>query len=169
MSDIDKILERVDEALSEGKVWRAKEILRGNIGNRGYSPRLYEKYGELLLETGEQLEAGKYLLLSAKRKEEYKEAISLFLKRYSKASARRIVMSFPRGARLKKASHYPEPLKSDLKKLGIRWRLPKANEKPLERGGGEASLLTKLGCFAILAIIMILAIIGLSTVTAWLS
>ena len=51
--------ERARRAVEEGEVWRAKEILRGTIGTQGYDLDLYEQYGELLLQTGELVEAGK--------------------------------------------------------------------------------------------------------------
>ena len=54
---------RVDEAIEQGETWRAKEILRGNIGSGSYDSLLYERYGLLLMELGELVEAGKYLVL----------------------------------------------------------------------------------------------------------
>ena len=55
------LYERVDEAIERGEMWRAKEILRGNIGTSSYDSQLYERYGRLLLDLGEMVEAGKYL------------------------------------------------------------------------------------------------------------
>ena len=42
-----------DAALAEGKLWRAKEILQGNLGTRGYDLELYERLGQVLLEMGD--------------------------------------------------------------------------------------------------------------------
>ena len=63
MPDGETLYDRVDRAIQRGEVWRAKEILRGNIRVRGYDVDLYEQYGRLLLDIGEMSEAGKYLFL----------------------------------------------------------------------------------------------------------
>ncbi len=54
----------VAEALATGKLWRAKEILSGRIASQPFSPELYEQLGALLLRMGDDLAAGKFLLLS---------------------------------------------------------------------------------------------------------
>ena len=76
-----ELYERVDEAVRRGEIWRAKEILRGSIRSRGYDTELYERYGRLLLDLQETLEAGKYLLLSGMRRPEYEASIELCLSR----------------------------------------------------------------------------------------
>jgi hypothetical protein len=170
MADVGDILERVENAICKDEVWRAKEILRGNIGNRGFSPRLYERYGELLLKLGERYEAGKYLFLSGERNQEYEEAISLFLNRHSNVPSNDIVRQFPRGARLEDVSHYPEPLRSDLHTLGVRGRLPVSCAGPRKRGG-KIPMLAKLGCFVALlalAVVVGLSLIGLGVVLTWI-
>ncbi len=170
MAEVDDILERVENAICKDEVWRAKEILRGNIGNSGFSPRLYERYGELLLKLGERYEAGKYLFLSGERNQEYEGAISLFLNRHSRAPSTDIVRQFPRGARLQEVSYYPEPLRSDLRTLGIPGRLPVPRTGPRKRGG-KTTIPAKLGCclaLLALAVVVVLSLIGLGVVLTWM-
>jgi hypothetical protein len=164
---VDDILNRVQAAVRKGEVWRAKEILRGNIRNSGFSPRLYGCYGKLLLELGEKHEAGKYLFLSGERDEEYQEAISLFLDRQRRNPPNDIVLRLPRGARLRKVAEYPEPLRSDLKRFGAGGRLPVPDSGPRERDPGPSGLVQRLapfGCFVVAAAIVVLTIVGFLTV-----
>ena len=77
-------IERANKAIQEGQLWRAKEILSGNIGIREFEPELYQHYGELLLKIGDLIEAGKYLFLSGVRKPEYNESINLYVKKHTK-------------------------------------------------------------------------------------
>jgi hypothetical protein len=159
------ILERVEQTLARGEVWRAKEILRGNIGSRGYSPGLYERYGRLLLDVGETYEAGKYLFLSGERRPDYGEAISLYHQRIKKRSPAGILSTFPAGARLDSVSDYPEPLRAELKALGVR--------RTRSRGRPEATIavpgmLASVGCFLAALVVVLLSIAGLFSVVDWL-
>ena len=77
-----ELYERVNAAVQRGQVWRAKELLRGNIGSGSYDSPLYERYGQLLLDLGEAHEAGKYLFLSGRRRPEFDEAIKVYLSRH---------------------------------------------------------------------------------------
>jgi len=49
-----------EKALDEGKVWRAKEILRSYIKDI-YDPDIYKAYGKILYDLQDYEEAGKYL------------------------------------------------------------------------------------------------------------
>ncbi|MBL7224225.1 MAG: hypothetical protein ISS72_10250, partial [Candidatus Brocadiae bacterium] len=109
--------ERVDAAIAEGKLWRAKEILQGNLRTRGYDLELYERFGQVLLEMGDTLEAGKYLFLSGVRCPEYDEAIELYLSRYARKAPRNLVGTFPRSARRANVADYPEAVRRVLRDL----------------------------------------------------
>lgn len=93
------LYERVNAALDEGKLWRAKEMLQGNLGTRGYDVELYERYGQLLLQMGDDVEAGRFLFLSGAREPEYAAAIELYIERYKNAGPRALCMTFPYSAR----------------------------------------------------------------------
>ncbi len=126
MPDGAALYDRVDEAISQGEVWRAKEILRGNVRLRGYDFDLYERYGRLLLDIGETSEAGKYLFLSGRRSPKYEKAISVYLERHV-PNPEHMYFSFPRAARLNDIDEYPEEVRRTLESfdfpVGIDGRL----------------------------------------------
>jgi len=81
MKEITK--NKIDKAYKEGKIYKVKEILEGNIRSQPYDKELYEEYGKLLYKLGDLKNAGKYLLLADNNEKKYKKAISLFLNSYS--------------------------------------------------------------------------------------
>ena len=109
---------RVAKALAEGKLWKAKEILQGNVAAQKFDPALYEQYGLVLLEMGDLVEAGKYLFLAGKSKPEYLKAIDLYLSRYAKHGWQNLYSTFPSWAKLLDLSEYPEPVGHELRRLG---------------------------------------------------
>lgn len=110
--------ERVEIAVAEGKLWRAKEILQGNISIKDYDCDLYESYGRLLLLLNDLPQAGKYLFLSGRDKPEYKEAVDLYVSRYTKNGWQNLYATFPTQAKLLDLNDYPEAVSSKLRKLG---------------------------------------------------
>jgi len=113
----EKTFAKVDKALSEGALWRAKEILQGNIAH-GYDCEIYERYGQVLLQMGDLPEAGKYLFLSGKSLPEYEQAISIYLKRHTKLNPFHTLYTFPKAARLPRLSDYPETVEQYLRSVG---------------------------------------------------
>ena len=111
--------ERVDEAVARGEMWRAKEILRGNIGSASYDARLYERYGRLLMDLGEMVEAGKYFFLSGRRGPKYDEAIGVYLSRYPRSRPELLFRSFPSGGRFRELHRYPLEVRRTLEERGL--------------------------------------------------
>lgn len=91
MESTSQLLDRVEAEIAAGRLWRAKEILRGNIGSGRVDPAVLERYGRLLETLGEQLEAGKYLFLSGARLPAYGDAIQLFRRRHAKSGTAGLV------------------------------------------------------------------------------
>lgn len=116
MPDGETFYDRVDDAIQRGEVWRAKEILRGNIRLRGYDVDLYERYGRFLLDIGEMVEAGKYLFLSGRRSPQYEQTISVYLERHM-PNPEHMYFSFPRAARLNDIDEYPEEVRRTLESI----------------------------------------------------
>ena len=110
---------RVDEAIERGETWRAKEILRGNIGSASYDSQLYERYGKLLLDLGELVEAGKFFFLSGRRDSEYDEAIAVYLSRHPESRPELLFRSFPSGARFRELHRYPLDVRRTLEERGL--------------------------------------------------
>ncbi len=150
--------QRVDEAIERDEIWRAKEILRGAIRSSGYDVELYERYGRLLLDVQEKLEAGKYLFLSRSRRPEYESAIELYL---SRVRDDRLYYSFPRSARLREISDYPASIQTDLERA--RFQVPPKHEYKVESSG--------IGCWTaiILVAVVAVAVVVLAAVGFWVS
>ena len=112
------ILKRVDAEIAAGRIWRAKEILRGSLASSGH-PALLERYGRLLDSLGERYEAGKYLYLSGERALEYTAAIELFLSRNAARTEADFVRLFPAAVRRLPFEQLPAPVQKDLKSRGV--------------------------------------------------
>ena len=88
--------DKLQIALSDGNLGGAREILSGRVKSSPFSTQLYEQFGVVLLQIGDYSEAGKFLFLSGVRRPEYDAAITLFVRRYSRAGWQSLVESFPR-------------------------------------------------------------------------
>lgn len=111
-------VERVEKALAEGKLWKAKEVLQGRIAASGFDPALYEKYGTVLLAMGDLVEAGKYLFLAGADGPEHLNAKELYLSRHAGNGWRNLYATFPSRAKLPDLSEYPEAVADELRRSG---------------------------------------------------
>ena len=111
-------LEKAEQELSAGNLWRAKEILQGSLPSAGYNVELFEKLGVVLLRMGDLPDAGKFLFLSGVSKPEYEKAISIFLRKYGKRPYN-FLQTLPHTARLSKISEYPEAVAAKLRELNL--------------------------------------------------
>ena len=129
------LYQRVDEAVERGEAWRAKEMLRGNIASGSYDSDLYERYGLLLIELGELVEAGKYLFLSGRRSPRYARAIEVYLARHPADRPEVLYHSFPSAARFSEyeLSRYPLEVRRTLQERGLPQYFKELHEQRLER------------------------------------
>lgn len=111
-------VERVEKAVAEGKLWKAKEVLQGRIKASRFDPALYEKYGTVLLAMGDLVEAGKYLFLAGANEPEYLNARELYLSRHARHGWQNLYVTFPTRAKLPDLSEYPEAVADELRRLG---------------------------------------------------
>ena len=157
------IYEKAEREIQKDRLWKAKEILQGNLKRFGYDKKLYEMYGKLLDRLGDKMEAGRYLFLSGKIKAEDSDSISLYLKRHTKKDPRYLLRTFPKASQLKTIEEYPESVAEVLKELGLKdkdlyLKLP----KPAEHKG---TWFDKINLFdipnKILIIWVILTVVGL--------
>ncbi len=165
----DDTFARVDKAIANGSLWKAKEILQGNVSlAHGYRPDFYEKYGQLLLQMGDLIEAGKYLFLSGKRLPNYEEAISLYLKRFSKSNSHTLLFTFPKASRLSKIEDYPKEVQKHLLKMGYTSSLlTKFTTNPMLHGPPSFLSKVKSKIIGLILILILLAfIVGIVSVTA---
>ncbi|OAE46948.1 hypothetical protein A7J57_12820 [Agrobacterium tumefaciens] len=91
--------EPVDKAISERKLWRAKEILQGRLSHPEVDLALFQKYGEVLLDMNDLVEAGRMLFCSGAREERFREAIDIFLSRNNRREPQRFLAQLPSSIR----------------------------------------------------------------------
>ena len=166
-------IERVERAVSEGKLWKAKEILQGHVAATKFDPALYERYGMVLLAMGDLVEAGKYLFLAGQNKPEYVKAKELYLSRYARNGWHNLYSTFPAWGKLLDLSEYPETVADELRRLGY----PEAERRKLK----SAQVVTKpqtlkdrfpdllaiaLGLFIILCLVVGVVVV-FRTIVGW--
>lgn len=117
---MDDLLARVAAEVAAGRPWRAKEIIRGNIANAWPDPEVVERYGQVLLDMGDELEAGKYLWLSGVRTKQYEKAITLFLSRHGRHGAKVLLAQLPKTVRRVEFDRLPTEVQRDLTGSGVR-------------------------------------------------
>ena len=153
------------DAIEQGKLWRAKEVLSGRLGTFGYSTERYEQYGYVLLRMQDLPEAGRFLFLSGARRAEYEPAIEAFLHRHAR-NPRALLAAFPKSARSCTLAELPATVAEELRKLGI-VELP-ARATRQEVGVGARTVLNQrlavFGCVAILAFAAASAIAGIPVI-----
>jgi hypothetical protein len=119
LKPVADLLARADAEIAAGRVWRAKELLRGNLSSRA-EPALLERYGRLLDQLGDRVEAGRYLFFSGARQPEYEQPIGLFLERHVKKSTRgALIALIPAAVRRRRFDELPSTLQEDLRRLGV--------------------------------------------------
>jgi hypothetical protein len=157
-----KLKQRADEEAAAGRLWRAKELLRGAI--TAYDPELFEAFGRILLQMHDLKEAGKWLFLSGSRQPEYGEAIATFLAWCGGRGARKLYGSFPGCGRLPFVRQYPEPLATELRTLGIPQEVPE-DWGSLRDGTLDGKAL--VGCLACGLAVGACVIVGAVVILRW--
>ena len=120
-----KTLEKARIALNECTLWRAKEVLQGNISSHGYDSEIFECYGQILLRMGDNIEAGKFLFLSGARDGEYHDAIERYLRRFKNTIIADLHSNFPRSVRRIQLNKLPPVVIETLKEMGFTDRVIK--------------------------------------------
>ena len=147
-------LVRARREIGEGRLWRAKEILSGNLPVRGYDLTLYEEYGVLLSQMGDTIEAGRFLFLSGAEEPEYREPVQLYLRRFGANGWTQLVGSFPAAAKLPYLGDYPETVQTELRRLG---RPEQLSMDEMRYGPKRTS--SSLGCGVILGLVLIAVLV----------
>jgi hypothetical protein len=116
---MEPLLTRIDNEVAAGRPWRAKEIIRGTIGNTWPDAAVVERYGRILLRTGDDVEAGKYLWLSGVRRAEYEPAVALFLRRHGRHGREILLAQMPKSFRRIPFDQLPPEVRGELTKYDI--------------------------------------------------
>jgi hypothetical protein len=154
-----KAIQRAQEQIQQGKLWRAKDILGGSLSNYPFTPEIYRAYGDLLLQMGDLREAGRFLFLSGTREPNYSDAIAIFLSQFENANKNNLYSAFPSRARLGKLSDYPAAVADELKKRGFQEIIRHSAAPPIPKRFRDK---VKGGCLAIFGIIIFILLgIGL--------
>lgn len=165
------LYERVDDAVAEGRLWRAREILEGNLGQLGYDLDLYERLGQVLLQMGDTMAAGRFLFLSGRRCRRYEKAIDLYLDRYTTKAPGNLLGTFPQAARLARVDDYPEAVREELCGLGLAHRveeLKKAGEPAWQKSKFAATMFGA-GCLIGVAFVGLCSFVGFAVIGEWVT
>jgi hypothetical protein len=164
---VNSLLDRAEQAVRRGELWRAKEILQGGIRSGGYDPVLFERLGLVLMRMGDILEAGKYLFLSGRRDSSYEGPITLYLNRFARKEPLHLYHTFPRAARLERREDYPASVASELARLGLPEKLPAPRKSRTATSTGFGAQMMGFGCAAIVALVLGLVVIGILRIVEW--
>ncbi|MFK7788397.1 MAG: hypothetical protein AB8C95_02745 [Phycisphaeraceae bacterium] len=155
--------------MDSDRPWRAKEILHSSIPNFGHSSELLYELGYVLLQLGDTVEAGKYLLLcsEALSQQEY-EATDVFLRRHQNLDAPAFLSLFPRSISPLDRDKCSIALCERFDKLGIDSEMSQVDvPNTITRKAGISDAAALLGCATVCVVIMGLIVIGLFTTISW--
>jgi hypothetical protein len=165
---IQKTLERAERELHSGRIWRAKEILRGAIAAGHSDAVLLERYGQLLDALGDRVDAGRYLFASGMRDGRYEEAIRLFLERHARLTPAEFARLMPRSVRRTAFNELPAVLRADLLSRGVpagHFTTPIASPTRVSMRLADKALAA--GAVAIAVVFLVALVIGLFRILDW--
>lgn len=91
--------DRAHDEVAKGRLWRAKEILRGRIAGAGYDAGLFERFADVLAAMRDDDEAGRYYLLAGKAEGAAGDLARAFLTRRASRSFAQLWSDMPAAAR----------------------------------------------------------------------
>ncbi len=165
--------DRAGEEISKGRLWRAKEILRGRLADAEYEPALFEQMGDVLAAMHDDDEAGRFYLLAGRADGEAGALARAFLTRRSKRSFARLWSGMPaaacRGqaerlapgtlALLKEAGFEPPAIKQLLAEGRRRTKANSARRKTLRTRLAEEARSQRIG-FVMATILLVVLAVG---------
>jgi hypothetical protein len=167
---VQSTISRAEAELANGRLWRAKEILGSSISVYGYSRDLLQSMANVLLRMGDDLEAGKYFLLSVETPTpSQREFIELFLSRCGDQKYHSLLAKFPAATRLENRDDYPEFLRNHLAKNGAPAKLFRATKQSVAVSSGPKDRLFLIGCSVIGFALLACVVVGARTIYSWLT
>lgn len=155
----NRTLDKAREEIEKGNLWRAKEILQGAIRSATYDAHLFEMMGTVFLRMGDLPEAGRFLFLSGVRRPEYLGPIEIFLSRHGRKEPHDFLYLFPRTARLRTVSEYPQEVAQVLREMGCPEILRDVGARGYQPQTGSG-ILHWLPCGTIAFVILALIVLG---------
>jgi len=164
---VETTISRAEKEIENGRLWRAKEILASSIATYGYSRELLLVLAEVLLKMGDDLEAGKYFLLTVdKPSDREMDAISIFLARYG-GDYRILMARFPPAVRIGRRDEYPEYLRKYLTELGAPQTLGLSERRSASKLNPLSDLILGAGCFLLALLAIACMFVGAKTILVW--
>jgi hypothetical protein len=167
LESTSQLIDRVQAEIAAGRLWRAKEILRGNIASGRVEPEVLEQYGQLLETLGDRVEAGKYLFLSGVRAPRHGDAIDLFRHRHAKRRAADLVAQFPAGIRCRPFEILPATVQRELREWGIEPQSFRSRQSSTPVRSSWRERLAIAGWLAALAVLLVAIALGLRSIASW--
>lgn len=165
---IAKTIQRAEAELSDGRLWRAKEILASSLSAYGYSREIYLAYANVLVQLGDQLEAGRFYLLSVDEPDDQQRPlVELFLKRHQKDDWMRLLLRFPKPARLSERGNYPTYLRDYLVTLQAPSIIDQEQLKP-NLAYERPNWLLPMTCLSVTIIAIVCVVVGAHTLVGWI-
>jgi hypothetical protein len=166
---IESTISRAADEIANGRLWRAKEILGSSISTYGYSREVFHALAKVLRQMGDDLEAGKFLLLAVDKPSasEY-DAINLFLSRYEDQNYRKLLATFPAAARLGNRDDYPEFLRTCLTEYGAPQTLVLREMACTKIPNPTYNRFFLMGCGLLAFSAFACTIVGAYTIVSWL-
>ena len=165
---VESTISRADDEVANGRLWRAKEILGSSISNYGYSRDILRALATVLLQMGDDLEAGKFLLLSIDTPTEAEmDAINLFLSRCDDQNYGNLLAKFPARARLENRDDYPERLRNHLAEIGAPQTLFPEESSLNATSNPTYDRLFLIGCSLFAFSALACTIVGVYTIFSW--
>lgn len=166
---VESTIERASTEIATGRQWRAKEILASSLQTYGYSREIYYAYANLLLGLGDDLEAGRFYLLSVDEPDtDQSRVMELFLTRYRNDDWQLLRSRFPKSARVLNLGDYPSVLRRRLQSLGAPELLI-----PQQIISGQTSKsfswAIPVGCIAAIIALVTCTVIGAYTIVRWMA
>ena len=165
---VDATIRRATKELEGNRVWRAKEILRSSFATYGYSREIFESYADVVRQMGDDLEAGRFYLLSLDHPKTGSEgSINLFLSRFGHENYEQLLSKFPRCSRLPRRDDYPKLLRRHLAELGAPEDLVLCVAASQQSGSVWSSRILLTGCALSTTCILFSIVIGVREITSW--
>lgn len=166
---VDNTISRANQQLLLGQTWRAKEILSSSIPNYEYSKELFYALGSILLQMGDDLEAGKFLLLSVDQPTNNEEkAIKIFLERRRKNHYKDLLASFPKRSRQINREDYPTYLRNYLVEIGAPSKLVVPDRTLVFSKQPQTDFMFFAGCTLVAFLTISCFIVGAFTIISWI-
>ena len=155
---------KLQTAVSDGNLGRAREILSGRVKSSPFSTQLYEQFGVVLLQIGDYAEAGKFLFLSGVPNTTQPSRCSSAA--YSRAGWQSLVESFPRRVKRGTWRALPANVRAALEANGA----PRQNDGQYIFKTLRAHPVGRISCWGLLLLSLAILLTGLlvSVVVAYL-